>query len=238
MSVGPTKLCKPLAKIATVALVFVFVQSSVNGMLCVALNARFVSTLTILNEQFVYGLLLLVYIGQFSASLAVVMSQAMWIRSAAAGVLVGSASFDVCLGLYTRDFHNAMTCIGMLVSSSVHFVDISSSRCERRSGGLLEKSGMESRIDWTSAKLRDVAGRYKIGSLAVFAIALVIMWTFVTSDTLRSESYIRYELAKAKWKRGFSLVSLIATLGSNDRLSIFKFRQRVDELDIVRRKYL
>ena len=217
------KLYKTLAKIATLATVLVFVESSIVGLCSVALHANFISTSTLINKSLAYSCLVFMYMSQLVTSITFLLNPNVtekWLsRPVVVASLTALAGVECFVSLCARDIETVVKSTGMVLSCGMHFIETASSRSLLRSNGMLDAKGFLSRVDRIHGKLRDVAGRYGLGSCSLFAILFSLVYTFLTSESLRSSSAISYELAKTQWTRTTSFVSLMATAGANDRTS-------------------
>ena len=219
------KLYKTLAKIATPATVLVFVESSIVGLCSVALHAKFISTSTLINKSVAYSCLVIMYMSKLLTSITLLLipnvTEKWLLRSIIVASLTALAGVECFVSLCERDIETVVKSIAMVLSCVMHFLEIASSRSMRRSNGMLDGKGFVSRVDRIHGKLRDVAGRYRLGSHSLFAIILSLIYTFLTSESLRSSSSMRYEIAKNQWTRTITFVTFMATVGANDRASTY-----------------
>jgi hypothetical protein len=205
------KLWKRLAKVSEWSISLVFAESAVVGAVDARHTARFVSASGgFLAENMVYAGLIILYSAQAVASFAFCIPSVTNERpgrSAVLGVLTSLSLAELLMHLHSNDWGGLVKAVMMAMSASLQLLDATSSRLASRIGGMLDRRGGQDTID----------GRYRIGAHAAFVILLSVVYTFCTAESMRSQSALRSQLAKAQWTKTISFVALCAHIGSNDR---------------------
>jgi hypothetical protein len=215
------KLWKRLAKVSEWSISLVFAESAVVGAVDARHTARFVSASGgFLAENMVYAGLIILYSAQAVASFALCIPSVTNERpgrSAVLGVLTSLSLAELLMHLHSNDWGGLVKAVMMAMSASLQLLDATSSRLASRIGGMLDRRGGQDTIDGMLGRIRELASRYRIGAHAAFVILLSVVYTFCTAESMRSQSALRSQLAKAQWTKTISFVALCAHIGSNDR---------------------
>lgn len=215
------RLWKKLTKVAELSLSCVFAESALVGALDARSTARFVAHVGgTLGVGMVYTFLCILYMLQFLASTALcvpAITQERVGRSSILSVLTLLSLLESVVHLHSNDFGGLAKGVMMFLACIIHLVDACSSRSHARVNGMLDSVGYRDTVDTALGKLRETASRYRFGAHATFLIAVSVLYTFSSAESVFSKSAIRSELAKNQWSRAMSFVALCASIGANDR---------------------
>lgn len=221
MDYNSDRLWKKLTKLSELSLCCVFAESAFVGAIDARSTARFVSYVGgTWGENVVYVFLWILYSLQIASAVALcvpAVTQGRIGRPSILLILSALATVESIVHVHSNDFGGLSKGFMMLMACVAQLLDTCSSRSHTRVNGMLDTRGYRDTVDAALGRLREVASRYRLGAHAAFLIAMSIVYTLGTAESLFSKSAIRNQLAKNQWSRLMSFIALCASIGANDR---------------------